>query len=121
MLFAGKSIIVTGATSGIGLAAARAFAREGGLVLAVGRNETVLNDMIADAPSPGRIAGCAADLTTEDAPARIVRAAVDAFGGIDALVHAAGIIAAAPLESTRDELWDSMMAINARAPFRLMR
>jgi NAD(P)-dependent dehydrogenase (short-subunit alcohol dehydrogenase family) len=37
------------------------------------------------------------------------------------LVNAAGIIAAAALESTSDELWDSMQAINARAPFRLMR
>jgi NAD(P)-dependent dehydrogenase (short-subunit alcohol dehydrogenase family) len=121
MLFAGKSIIVTGATSGIGLAAARAFAREGALVLAVGRNETVLSDVVSGGSSPGRTVGCPADLTTEDAPARIVRAAVDAFGGVDALVNAAGIIAAAPLESTSDELWDSMMAINARAPFRLMR
>jgi NAD(P)-dependent dehydrogenase (short-subunit alcohol dehydrogenase family) len=122
MLFRDKSIIVTGATSGIGLAAARAFAREGGQVVAVGRNESVLNEVIAHGvDGGGRMVACAADLTADEAPARIVKAAVDAFGGVDTLVNAAGVIAAAPLESTSDALWDSMMTINARAPFRLMR
>ena len=44
-----------------------------------------------------------------------------AFGRVDVLVNAAGIIAAATLDGTSDELWDSMMSINVRAPFRLMR
>jgi NAD(P)-dependent dehydrogenase (short-subunit alcohol dehydrogenase family) len=122
-MFRDKSIIVTGATSGIGRAAALAFLREGGRVVAVGRNESALQDVIAAAESSGprRAVPCAVDLTSDRAPARIVQTAVDSFGGIDALVNAAGIIAAAPLDSTSDALWDQMMAINARAPFRLMR
>src|SRR5262249_29987301 len=62
-----------------------------------------------------------ADVTEAASPDRIVRTAVDAFGGIDVLVNAAGIIATGTLDATTDELWDSMMAINLRAPFRLMR
>ena len=122
MLFTGKSILVTGATSGIGLAAARGFAREGGRVLAVGRDEQALKEVASDADlGAGQIVGCAADLTAAHAPGRIVATAVETLGGIDVLVNAAGIIASAPLETTSDDLWDSMMAINARAPFRLIR
>jgi NAD(P)-dependent dehydrogenase (short-subunit alcohol dehydrogenase family) len=121
-MFRDKTIIVTGATSGIGRAAAQAFLREGANVVAVGRNETVLAEVAADHRNgSGRIMACAVDLTSDEAPVRIVKTAVDSFGGIDTLVNAAGIIAAAPLESTNDALWDSMMSINARAPFRLMR
>jgi NAD(P)-dependent dehydrogenase (short-subunit alcohol dehydrogenase family) len=122
MLFTGKSIIVTGATSGIGLAAAQAFAHEGGQVLAVGRSDAALRELSSRTQGmPGAIVPFAADLTTPQAPGRIVAAAIEAFAGLDVLVNAAGIIASAPLESTTDETWDSMMSINARAPFRLMR
>src|SRR4030095_15142657 len=44
-----------------------------------------------------------------------------AAGVIDVLVNAAGVIATGSLEATTDEVWDRMMAVNARAPFRLMR
>lgn len=64
---------------------------------------------------------CRADVTADEAPDRIVRSAVDAFGGIDVLVNAAGVIAGGTLEATSDDVWDRMMGVNARAPFRLMR
>jgi NAD(P)-dependent dehydrogenase (short-subunit alcohol dehydrogenase family) len=62
-----------------------------------------------------------ADVVAGDAPDRIVAAAVERFGGIDALVNAAGIIASGGLQETDDAGWDRMMDINVRAPFRLMR
>jgi NAD(P)-dependent dehydrogenase (short-subunit alcohol dehydrogenase family) len=122
MLFRDKAIIVTGATSGIGRAAAHAFAREGGSLVLVGRDEAALAEVVAETRAGGGAAlACAADLTSAEAPRRIVASALDGFRRLDVLVNAAGIIASAPLESTTDALWDSMMAINARAPFRLMR
>ena len=122
MSFAGKSIIVTGATSGIGQASAEAFGRAGGSVLLVGRQETVLVETAAAVRAAGgNAATCAVDLTTDEAPDRIVNAALAAFGQIDVLVNAAGVIQSGPLEATTDEIWDTMMAVNLRAPFRLMR
>ena len=122
MSFTGKTVIVTGATSGIGRAAAELFASEGASVVAVGRKTDELAETAALVQKAGgQAATCAVDLTSDEGPAKVVDTAIQAFGQIDVLVNAAGIIAGAPLETTTDELWDSMMAVNVRAPFRLMR
>jgi NAD(P)-dependent dehydrogenase (short-subunit alcohol dehydrogenase family) len=60
-------------------------------------------------------------VTDASAPERIVSAALDRFGGLTTVVNAAGIIGTGSVESTTDDEWDTMMDINARAPFRLMR
>jgi NAD(P)-dependent dehydrogenase (short-subunit alcohol dehydrogenase family) len=117
--FSGKTTIVTGASSGIGKAAALAFAAEGAKVVAVGRNHPALADVARACGEGARI--MAMDVTGADAPLRIVDDTVSALGGIDVVVNAAGIIATAPTEATDDELWDRMMDVNVRAPFRLMR
>jgi NAD(P)-dependent dehydrogenase (short-subunit alcohol dehydrogenase family) len=116
------SVIVTGASSGIGRAAALRFGRAGASVLTVGRNGSALDEVAAEIRGTGgRAATFVTDVTGADAPAAIVRAALDAFGGLTTLVNAAGIIASGAIDQTDDALWDRMMDINARAPFRLMR
>jgi len=117
-----QSVIVTGASSGIGRATAVRFAKDGAAVLAVGRAPRALNEVCeAVEKEGGRGVPCVADVTSADAPEAIVRAALDRFGGLSAIVNAAGIIASGTIESTGDAPWDQMVDINLRAPFRLMR
>lgn len=113
-----KTAIITGASSGIGRATLARFARDGYAIVAVGRDEAALNQSIAGVASAK---ACVADVTESGAPDRIVRTAVDAFGGIDVLVNAAGIIGNGTIENTDDRAWDLMMDINVRSVFRLTR
>jgi len=116
------SAIVTGASSGIGRAAARKLATDGFSVLAVGRDKAALDAVCAEiAAAGGKAQAFIADVTAPGGPAAIVGAAAKAFGGVDALVNAAGIIASAGVAETTDEAWDTMLGINVRAPFRLIR
>jgi NAD(P)-dependent dehydrogenase (short-subunit alcohol dehydrogenase family) len=114
--------VVTGATSGIGRATAARFGRDGGAVLAVGRKAPALQEVAHEVErAGGRCVPFEADVTAAAAPDAIVARAVAAFGGLTALVNAAGIIATGTVENTPDEPWDEMLDINLRAPFRLMR
>ena len=120
--FTDKTIIVTGASSGIGRATSLAFAEEGAHVVAVGRDATALEAVVAESSHAGpQSIAIVADVVTESAATEIVTATVDRFGGIDVIVNAAGVIAMGTTDATSDELWDRLMAINVRAPFRLMR
>ena len=114
----GKIAIVTGAASGIGAASARLFADEGAQVLAVDRPGPATDEAHAgiDAISPF---GC--DLTGEDAPARIVDAALQRFGALDILFNNAGVSGRAFVEEMTDAEWDRVNAVNVRAVFRMCR
>jgi NAD(P)-dependent dehydrogenase (short-subunit alcohol dehydrogenase family) len=117
-----KVVIVTGAASGIGRATAAAFADAGASVVAVGRDRAMLESTVAELGHNDRPAlAVVADLTDDGAPETVVNAAITRFGAIDALVNAAGMIAFNSTDQATDEQWDRMMAINVRAPFRLMR
>ena len=115
------TVVVTGASSGIGRATARRFVRENASVFAVGRNAPALDDMTRELSGPGACRTFQADVTEDGAPDAIVEAAVSAFGGITTIVNAAGIIASGSIEHTTDAAWDEMLDVNLRAPFRLMR
>ena len=122
MSFTDKTVIVTGATSGIGRATAEAFGRERAAVVVVGRDDAALSDVVkAVEKAGGKAIPCAADITAPEAATRIVQAAINHAGALDVLVNAAGVIASGTLEKTTDEVWDMMMAVNLTAPFRLMR
>ena len=120
--FSGKVGVVTGGTQGLGEAIARLLAERGaaGLVI-VGRN-TERGKAVAADISRG---GCptkfvAADLASVEACRAVVPAAEAAFGRVDMLVNAAAITDRGTILDTSPELFDSMFAINVRAPFFLM-
>ncbi|MFV2065690.1 MAG: SDR family oxidoreductase [Pirellulales bacterium] len=119
MRLEGKSIIVTGSTTGIGEAIARQCIAEGGKVLVHGRDrqrgETLVESLAPDA------ALHLDDLTDCEAPQRIVDAALSAFGRIDGVVNNAAWSARANLETSDAALFDSVVAINLRAPMLLIR
>jgi NAD(P)-dependent dehydrogenase (short-subunit alcohol dehydrogenase family) len=115
-------VVVTGASSGIGRAAAARFGRDGAAVLAVGRKAPALEEVAHEVErAGGRSVPYEADVTAAEAPAAIVAHAVRAFGGLTTLVNAAGIIAFGTVEQTADRAWDEMIDVNLRAPFRLIR
>jgi NAD(P)-dependent dehydrogenase (short-subunit alcohol dehydrogenase family) len=119
--FAHKTVIVTGATSGIGGAIARRFASSSANVVAIGRNDKALNEIKNEITEAGGAALIiAADVTSGDDMHRAVGQTIDTFGRVDVLVNAAGHISTGTIEDTSLPAWDAMMNVNLRAVFQLM-
>ena len=117
----GKIVIVTGASSGIGKAAAALFAQNGATVIAVGRNEkelVALQDSLGSKRENVKIH--LADVNEYSQIDRMVSETVQAFGQIDVLVNSAGIIKNGTIENTTLDEWDKMMNVNLRSVFYLM-
>jgi NAD(P)-dependent dehydrogenase (short-subunit alcohol dehydrogenase family) len=114
MEFDGKNVIVTGATSGIGMATARKFAADGARVAATGRNAKMLASVESKT-----IRTYQADLSNENATEAFASGVLKDFGAIDVLVNAAGIISMGSIENTSLADYDSMMNINVRSVFHL--
>lgn len=121
--FNGHSVIVTGAGSGIGRAAALKFAAEGAKVLVADLNQESADQAVKEIGAAGGTAlAVCGDLTGQEMVDRVVAAAVDAFGGISVLVNNAGVMdRMSGLAETEDEEWERVLAVNLSAPFRLTR
>lgn len=119
--FAGKILLITGATSGIGKATALRFARAGASIAAVGRNETALIELKEQIDGIGaQSVTISADVSLEGEAGKVVSKTVEHFGGVDVLVNAAGHISSGTIENTSLEAWDAMLNINLRAVFIFM-
>ena len=114
----GKVCIVTGASSGIGRAAAALFAKNNARVIAVGRNIEELSTLQTEAQAAGgNITIQIADVRDSTQVEKLVCDTMDTFGRIDILVNAAGIILNGSIENTTLDDWDEMMNVNLRAVF----
>jgi NAD(P)-dependent dehydrogenase (short-subunit alcohol dehydrogenase family) len=116
--FAGKTIIVTGAASGIGRATASRIAREGGRVVAVDISSERLDEFAASLPEAD-IVTVAGDITKQESVDAIVAAA---GSSIDGLANVAGINDDfSPLHETEDAMWDRVLGVNLTGVFKLSR
>jgi len=116
-----KTIIVTGSTTGIGKAIARKCLDEGAQVLIHGLEQELAAETRAELdPEGDRTAALVLDLCEPGAPATIVKATIDHFGKIDALVNNAAVVGTGNIQDTDEATFDRMIATNVRAPFFLI-
>lgn len=113
----GKVALITGAGSGIGLAAAKRFVKEGGKVMLAGRRRAVLAE-VADDLGSENAAYATADVAKEQDNKDIVRLCVERFGKLDVFLINAGFEGAAlPIPDYPIEVFDELMAVNVRGVF----
>jgi 3-hydroxybutyrate dehydrogenase len=124
MILKSKTTVVTGSTSGIGLAIARALAAEGANVLinGFGKPEDIEKERAAIESEFGvRCIHSPADMTKPAEIAAMVALAETTFGAVDVLVNNAGIQFVSPIEDFPVEKWDQIIAINLSSAFHAMR
>jgi NADP-dependent 3-hydroxy acid dehydrogenase YdfG len=112
---AGRVIIITGASSGMGAAAARHLAHHGAsIVLAARRADRIEGLATEIVASGGKAVAVATDVTKLDDMQRLARTAIDTFGRIDVLVNNAGLMPLSPVERLKVDEWNQMIDVNLR-------
>jgi 3-oxoacyl-[acyl-carrier protein] reductase len=114
----GKSVVVTGASKGIGKGIARVFARHGAKVLVVGRDpkaaEASANELVQ---AGGTASAFAADVADWNAMQAMAKAAVERHGGLDVLCANAGVFPQTKIEDMPPDQWDDVLRVNLKGTF----
>lgn len=122
MNFAGKVVLITGASSGIGAATAKHLASLGASLALAGRNLENLQKVATDCtlnrdqPKPHLVTG---ELTNEKDTEKILESTINHFGKLDVLVNNAGVLETGSIEATSMEQFDRVMNINMRSIYHL--
>lgn len=119
MQFTGKVVLITGASSGIGAAAAKQFASLGASLALTGRNLENLESVAAQCPVTPKPFIITGELTNENDTKHILEATIKHFGRLDVLVNNAGILEAGAIENTSLEQYDRLMNTNVRTIYHL--
>ena len=114
---AGKTVIITGAGSGIGRATVLKFLDAGASVVAVERQADLADALAAagNAAAPGRVEVVVGDVTAEATAREFTRVALDRFGGLDVLINNAAVSVVKPLHEHEPDEWDLVMDTNVKA------
>jgi NAD(P)-dependent dehydrogenase (short-subunit alcohol dehydrogenase family) len=116
----GEVAVVTGASRGLGLLLARELARQGCSLIICARDPAELGRAAVQLREDGAdVAAVACDVTDEDAPSRLVQAALDRHGRLDIVISNAGIIQVGPVQEATPEHFQTALDIMALAPARL--
>ena len=118
---AGKVVLITGSTRGIGRGIAGCMAAAGAKVILTGRDQVAANKAAAELAtnSGADVAGLGAPLTDDAAIDGLIERAVQCFGRVDVLVNNAGVDSDCPAIDHRLEDWQRVMKVNLEVPFRL--
>lgn len=110
-----KVVIITGGSSGIGVAIARRLAKDGAIVALTARREDKLKSVCDEiTASGGKAAYFVADVSVEEQVKTMVGKVAAQFGRVDVIVNNAGLMAMAPMAACRTDEWDKMIDINVK-------
>ena len=123
MSILGKSVVVTGASSGMGKAIVELFVKEGASVVAVARRKERLDALVESLKdAPGKVIAFAGDVSKREDNEAMIDLAVKEFGKFDVLVNNAGVMDdMAPMAEVSDEKFEYVMGINVYGPMAAMR
>ena len=111
----GKVVVITGASSGLGAAAARLLSQQGAIVVLGARRAERINALATELTSAGgKSLAVETDVRDRDQVKRLVDAAVESFGRVDVMLNNAGVMPLAPLEGLKTDEWDQMIDVNLK-------
>ena len=124
MFLTGKTALITGSTSGIGLGYAKALAAEGANVMINGFGDAaeIERERVGvEAAGGGEARYCDADVTDASAIVRMVETCAHELGGPDIVINNAGIQFVAPVDELPDDKWDAIIAVNLSSAFHVIK